>query len=316
MKQKGYQPSHPTLTFKNRKLLIHIPFQKTEVQSNPTQSQKKSGIELQVDQGLIHFAVITLRDMSKGKYGTFVPKKQYFLGQEELFDKKFDPKSGKIILQDKFRGKNGELREENCKKTNIKRKLINIRREIRKLQKSKNEYEQRCLELEEDYKRKYKWNRIRRELSKCWNKLNNINSQIVQYTTHYIIAIANHSNAWKINVEDLGWSAYKKKKDAGSYLAFWRVQWFFSQLQSAVGTQCKIHGIEFERVRADYSSQECSKCAEMGIVHKGKRKGKTFICNNHSKPFIIDSDLNASRLLAFRSSTCPIDIYESQSAVS
>ncbi|TXT55085.1 MAG: hypothetical protein BAJALOKI2v1_690022 [Promethearchaeota archaeon] len=157
----------------------------------------------------------------------------------------------------------------------------------------KSEYENR----HSNYKEKLKWDRLSRELTYCWARLNLFNKQIVRYLNHYIIAIAKYWKVKEIKVEDLGWSAYKKKRDAGSYLAFWRIQWFFSKVQSAVELQCKINGIKFKKVRASYTSQDCCKCGA-----RGTRDEKTFTCKNsshiHSTPFQIDADLNAARVIA------------------
>jgi hypothetical protein len=287
--KSGFKPSLPTITFNNRKLLIHIPFQQEKEElSNHYGLTISDDLVMGVDLGLKHFAVISIWNVKEDKEVA-----RYFLGQEELFDKKFDPTNGKILLQDKFRDENGRLDKKNCKKSNIKRKLINLRRKIEKLQRMKNEYENR----HPNFRDKLKWNKLGRELSYCWARLNRLNRQIVNYLNHWIIAIAKYWKIRTIKVEDLGWSSYKKKRDAGSYLAFWRIQWFFSQVQSAVELQCKINKFRFKKVRAAYTSQDCCKCGT-----RGKRDGKIFICKQSSKfhkmPFQIDADLNAARVIA------------------
>ena len=287
--ENGFKPSLPTFTFNNRKLRIHIPFQQEKEELSNYSKVKLSGdLVMGVDLGLKHFAVISIWNVK-----TDEEVARYFLGQEELFDKKFDPATGKIVLQEKFRDENGELNGKNCKKSNVKRTLINLRREIEKLQRMKSEYEDR----HPNFKEKLKWSRLSRELTYCWARLNRLNKQIIRYLNHYTIAIAKYWKVKTIKVEDLGWSSYKKKRDAGSYLAFWRIQWFFSQVQSAVELQCKINKIGFKKVRASYTSQDCCKCGA-----RGTRDGKTFTCKNssrfHSIPFQIDADLNAARVIA------------------
>ena len=153
----------------------------------------------------------------------------------------------------------------------------------------KNNYEQRLLQRGiANFRSKLKWNKIKRELSLCWNRLSNINSQIVGLVNHFTIHIANLHNISKVKVEDLRFSKHSKKRDSGKFMTFWQIHWFFSQVQDAIRLQCQLNGIKFQKVPARGTSQRCSRCGKLG-----DREGKVFHCNNCG--LTLDSDLNAAR---------------------
>ena len=168
-------------------------------------------------------------------------------------------------------------------------KLIRLRQQIKILQKKKNEYEQRLLSQNiTNYRRKLKWNKIRKDLSLCWERLHRLHLQIVHHLNHIIIAITKFYNISTIKVEDLRWATHSKKKDAGKFLCFWQTHWFYSQIQSAIKLQCQLHSIRFQKVPAKNTSKICSRCGKIGI-----RDAKYFKCPHCG--MALDSDLNASR---------------------
>ncbi|MHA1490635.1 MAG: zinc ribbon domain-containing protein [Promethearchaeota archaeon] len=125
-------------------------------------------------------------------------------------------------------------------------------------------------------------------LSFCWDRVNRINVQIVNYLNNYIMKIAHFWNISTIKVEDLRWATHSKKRDAGKFMAFWQTHWFYSQVQDAVKLQCNLNSIRFQKVPARYTSQTCSSCGKLG-----SRIGKQFSCAFCGLK--LDSDLNASR---------------------
>ncbi len=263
--EKGFVPTNPTITFKHRKLLLNLPFEAKKGSLKPFQEngQNNSNLEMGVDLNLAkHLAVISIWDKDKGCNKEVA---RYFLSWRRLIDRELGNNS------------------------NIKLKLRNLRQQIKILQRKKNNYEQRLQQRGiANFRSKLKWNKIKRELSLCWNRLNNINSHIVGLINHYTIQIANLHNISKVKVEDLRFSKHSKRRDSGKFMAFWQTHWFFSQVQDAIKLQCKLHGFGFQRVPAKGTSQRCSKCGEIG-----HRNGKVFHCKNCR--LTLDSDLNAAR---------------------
>jgi len=200
---------------------------------------------------------------------------------------KFNLEDGKLYNQNRIR-KNGKEKA----LSNIKLKLIRLREQIIFLQQKKNNYEQRLLERDiTNYRAKLKWNKTRRSLSLCWDRLNRLNVQIVNHLNNYILKIASFWNVSAIKVEDLRWATHSKKRDAGKFMAFWQAHWFYSQVQNAVKLQCDLNSIRFQKVPARYTSRRCSRCGELG-----SRTGKRFSCSCCGLK--LDSDLNASRNVA------------------
>ena len=262
---KEFKPANPTITFKHRKLLLNLPFEakKGSLKSFQENSQNSSNLEMGVDLNLAkHPAVVSVWD--KGSNREIA---RYFLSWRSLIDR------------ERELGNN----------SNMKLKLRNLRQQIKILQRKKNNYEQRLLQRGiANFRSKLKWNKIKRELSLCWNRLNNINSHIVGLVNHFTIHIANLHNISKVRVEDLRFSKHSKKRDSGKFMAFWQTHWFFSQVQDAIKLQCQLNGIKFQKVPARGTSQRCSRCGKLG-----DREGKVFHCNNCG--LTLDSDLNAAR---------------------
>jgi ribosomal protein L37E len=259
LKERNFEPALPSITLKNRKLLLNLPFNKIKKDSSKPFWDKKQDVELA----------------------------RYFLGPRQLFDKSFSLKDGKLYNRNKF-GKN--LKEEAL--SNLKLKLMRLREQIVFLQQKKNNYEQRLLTRDiTNCRAKLKWNKTRRSLSLCWDRLNRLNLQIVNHLNNYVVKIAGFWKVSAIKVEDLRWATHSKKRDVGKFMAFWQTHWFYSQVQDAVKLQCDLHSIRFHKVPAKYTSQRCSRCGELG-----SRTGKRFCCS--SCGFKLDSDLNASRNVA------------------
>lgn len=293
--EQGFKFHNPTLTFKNRKILLNLPFQK-EKGSESTRglgdesfdvddlfSDKNfiiDDIQIGVDLGLKHFAVLCVK-----KNGKIV--KIYFLGAKQLFNMVFDQNTGNLVYQEKCFDKFGNFIPR--KLTNIKLKLINLRKEIKNIQRLKNEYENRLINEEgiTNFRDKLKWNKLRRSILALWQKVNNINSQIARYTGHFIYEIARYYHANLIKFEDLSWSTHSKKKDAGKFIARWQIHWLFSQMQKATADKCRALAIKVGVVDAKNSSKECSYCGKLG-----NRDGKVFSCKKCGVK--LDSDLNAS----------------------
>ena len=292
-----FTPANPTITFKNRKLLLNLPFEAKKGNGKLFQENTiniSSNLEMGVDLNLAkHPAVVSIWD-KVGKREVA----RYFLSWKNLMDRKLveqigskTAKNGKIIITKNLIWKDPTRFQKYPYNTsaNIKSKLINLRTQIKLLQRKKNNYEQRLLDNDiSNFRSKLKWNKIRNELSLCWNKLHDINSHIVGLLNHFIIQIANFYKVFKIKVEDLRFVKHSKKSNSGKFMAFWQTHWFFSQIQDAIKLQCKSHGIKFQKVPAGYTSQRCSRCGELGT-----RKGKHFYCTECG--LRLDSDLNASR---------------------
>ncbi len=293
-----FTPANPTITFKNRKLILNLPFEIKKGQSNPSQEQDSNNlnIEMGIDLGLINFAVISVRDKNQK-----IELARYFLGTRQLFDKKL-VEQDKCIAQDN--GKKDTvrvLRWQNQdrfnafpydRQSNVKLKLINLRKQIKQLQRKKNNYEQCLLEKGiNNFRSKLKWNKIRKELSLCWDRLNRLNKQIVNLLNNYVLKIACFWKVSTIKMEELRWVTHSKKRDAGKFMAFWQTHWFYSQVQNAVKFQCDLNSIRFQRVPAGLTSQKCSHCGELG-----SRTSKQFSCPHCGLK--LDSDLNAARNIA------------------
>jgi len=284
MKIRGFEPLLPRVTLKDRKLLLHLPFQQQEEKkehSKPSSSKDandaKAGMGL--DLGLKHLATISIWDEKNEK-----ELARYFLGPRQLLDMVFDNSTGKFRYQDRLQG------DENVRNhSNIKSTLIRLRQEISELQRRKNEYEQRCFKRNmTNYKTLLKWNVLRRQLSQCWARVYRINLQLVNHLNSCIMKIARFWNVSSIKVEDLRFSTHSRKQDAGLFIAFWQVHWFHSQAQQAIKLQSALHDIKFKKVPAHNTSKRCSCCGKLG-----NRSGKQFTCP-HCR-LSLDADLNAAR---------------------
>ena len=311
---EGALPKVPTITLKRRKLILNLPFdvQKKAVSKQSNGSRKKGSITIGVDLGLKHFAVVSVMDKSKPQAPREIDR--YFIGSKQLFDMKFDSTIGKFVYRNRHAYRNP---------SNIKLKLMQLRKEIRTIQRLKNEYENN----HPDFKKKLKFHKLSAALSVLWDKSHNINKEIVRLLNHHIIVIASFHGASKINMENLRFSRHSKKRERGRYLAFWQTHWLFGQIEEAVELQAFLHGMHFERVYAAYTSQRCSECGMIeykdtrgALVYKAdglskkerqkrvlsrtkSRDGKQFTCQNtqhhkNKRSFRLDADLSAARNIA------------------
>ncbi len=309
----------PVITFKRRKLILNLPFEvkrKAVSKQFKTSREKKRCIEIGVDLGLKHFAVLSVIDTTDKEKPIEIAR--YFIGSKQLFDMKFDLKSGKFVNRYNHRARNPR---------NVKLKLIHLRGNIKNIQRNKNGYENRCIERDQDFKKKLKFHKLSESLSILWERSHNINREIVRQLNYHIIAIACFHGASKIKMENLKFSKHSKKRERGNYLAFWQTHWLFGQIQEAVKLQAYLHHVNFERVNAAYTSQRCSECGlieykdvngayvylkddlsqkeqkERGFSRTHSRAGKQFTCHNVSlhrnqSLFRLDADLSAARNIA------------------
>lgn len=280
---KIYDKVPPTLKMEGgRKIVLCQPFYTIKGDKNLSESdQTDKKIVMGVDLGLKHFAVLSVRDESIKKEIA-----RYFLGQRMLFDMKFNDSSGKFAFHNIFK-KNHP--------TNIKWKLIYLRNKVRELQSKKNEYEN-----------KFPNKRIHhtsKSLSCCWDKINNIHSEIINQLTHKIVKIAQYHGVSTIKFENLKWAKHSKRIDVGQFLAWNQVHWFYSQVQWHIAQMAARKWIEVVFVDARDTSKICSECHLLRPDYTDKvgatRKGKQFICTHplHAR-LQLDADLNAARNIA------------------
>jgi len=274
----------PTLKLEGRKIILCQPFYAIKGSNDHSQSDEMSRkIVMGIDLGLKHFAVISVWDKSVNKEIA-----RYFLNQRALFDMTFDSRNGRFIFHNEFKRKNP---------TNIKWRLIHLRREIRDVQSKKNGYEDK---YPHDHKRIY---HISKTLSCLWNKLNNIHSEIVNQLTHKIVKIAQYHGISTIKFENLKWVKYSKRIEVGQFLAHNQVLMFYSQIQNHVAQNMERKEIKVVLVDARDTSQICSECKILRLDYANKvnatRMGKQFVCiyPTHCR-LQLDSDLNAARNIA------------------
>ena len=132
--------------------------------------------------------------------------------------------------------------------------------------------------------------------STLWNKIQNINSDVVARLSGLIVRIAKYHGARFIRFEDLRWSRHQAKKEKGKYIAFWQVHWFLSQVQSMTAQNANRCGIPAVTVDAFMSSQTCAHCHKQGT--RLSSNTKLFYCP-HCR-ITVDADLNAARNIARR----------------
>jgi len=217
MKAHGFEPLLPRITLKDRKLLLHLPFQQEKEKrdhSKPTSSKNANGVKvgMGIDLGLKHLATISIWDEKNKK-----EMARYFISPRQLLDMVLDETTGKFRYQDRLKGDQNVYIHSNIKST-----LIRLRQQISELQRRKNEYEQRYVEgTIKKYKVRLKWNVIRRQVSQCWARVYRINLQLVNHLNNCIMKIARFWNVSTIKVEDLRFSTHSRKQDAGLFIAFW-----------------------------------------------------------------------------------------------
>ena len=329
LKHDNVEVKLPTITLDAGRILVSLPFKikNTSSSKRPYNSQilRNEDISVKVDLGLKHFAVVSVQQEEKpSQSGKDAPIEiaRYFIGQSQLFDLvlvdgKFLPQKDNIYAPD------GQLVASNEKKpSNVMLKVRRIRTEIKKVQKQMAEYKKAH---PRDFRKKYKYYRLRRQYKTLWKRVSHVNATIKNKTSQLILAIASHHRAGHVYFEDLKWTSHGKKSQAGSYLSFMQVHWLHSQVQEQVVQRGRgIEGIDVKRVEAAYTSQRCSECGlieykdadgaltylkegltrdeqkKKRLYRTNSRKGKEFKCQNakmhpSKKVFHVDSDLNAAR---------------------
>jgi transposase len=286
--------SPPILKLQHRKLLLVQSFEHKGMEVPAL----TGNIEMGIDLGLKHFAVISIRDKQRGE-----ELARYFLGQKALFGFAFNSDVRKFI----------PLPAVNW---NIKRTLIHLRNEVREVQSKKALYE---LYFPQDGKRQF---HIAKTLSCLWDKIHRIHLEIRNQLTHRILQIAQLHGVSVVKFEDLSWSKHSRKGVSGKWIAYHQIHWFHSKIIQHVGQAAKRLGVKVGAVNARWSSQICSHCAKgeeralkitvqskKNSLHEyfGSRTGKQFRCIHmrskagglHPK-FEIDADLNAARNVSMR----------------
>ncbi len=286
--------SPPILKLQHRKLILIQPFEQKGIEV----PYLNNNIEMGIDLGLKHFAVISIRDKQRG-----VEIARYFLGQKTIFGYKFNQDDGKFIP---LMGVNW----------NIKRKLMHLRSEVRDIQTKKALYE---INFPNDIKRQF---HIDKTLSCLWDKINRIHLEIRNQLAHRILQIAQFHGVSLVKFEDLSWSKHSRKAISGKWIAYNQIHWFHSKIIQHVVQATKRVGIKVGVVNARWSSQICSHCAkgnnialnitmqsDKNTLHDyfGSRAGKQFRCKQMQykngvslHKFELDSDLNAARNVCMR----------------
>jgi transposase len=273
--------SNPVLKMEGRKLILCQPFKtKMDNATHPSPRDSASKIEVGVDLGIKHFAVLSVMDKTDPSHP--IELQRYFLGQKTLYDLKYDDNSGKF-----------ELLTNQRYATNIKLKLIKLRQEHKNIQRKRAEYENRHSAT--FHKKIKRYHRSKTE-SVLWNKIQTINSDIVARLSGLIVRIAKYHGAQFIRFEDLRWSRHQAKKEKGKFIAFWQVHWFHSQVQSMTSQNAIRCGIRAVIVDAFMSSQTCAHCHKKGS--RLTSNTKLFYCPRCKTT--VDADLNAARNIAKR----------------
>ncbi len=273
--------SNPVLQLKGRKLILCQPFRMKTVSSiSPDSVASAKRIEVGVDLGIKHFAVLSIMD----KTAPQEPKelKRYFISQKTLHDMRFNDSTGKF-----------ERTDNKAQPTNIKLKLISLRKQHKIIQKKRSDYENRH---PGDYEKKIKWYHLSKTESSIWNKIHQINADIVSRLSGLIVRIAAFNRASCIRFEDLRWSRHQPKREKGKFIAFWQVHWFHSQVQQKTAQNASRKGIQVVLVNPYMSSHECAHCKQRGFRHPDNMK--LFTCPHCN--MTVDSDLNAARNIVKR----------------
>jgi hypothetical protein len=271
--ERGFEPVAPTITFRNRKLKLHLPLTKKKEENIKT---KKTDIKrvMSVDLGLLRLGTLSCWDIDWSDEKKDHEFARYFIKPRALFDQKIVPlENDKLGFEyNEIKTPSGATVSRFERPSNIWQRIINIRAEIRYLQRKKNLYEQRLKQKGvKKFRKKKKWNELRRKISVLWDRVSNINEQIVHNFASVIVKIAKHHQIDLILVENLKFSHHSKKREKGRFLAFWQTHWFFSQVQSALDDLCVQNGLpKTQKVYAAYSSQGSA----LNVTPKTKKENK------------------------------------------
>src|SRR3990167_474936 len=143
-------------------------------------------------------------------------------------------------------------------------------------------------------KRKFKFLRSKlqskgtRSAKRLLKKISGKEQRFMRWTNHNISKeIVDSFDGSKIVMENLKGI---KRTNLGRRMNYWISNWSFFQLQSFIQYKAERKGIEFVKVRPNYTSQICSKCGKIG-----SRSGSSFVCHCG---FSLNADLNSARNLA------------------
>ncbi len=307
-KKMGFtvQTKSPLVQLHRNKLILNLPFALQKAEDATQQFVPDKDVEMGIDLGLKVFGALSIIHHENEK--EVCEFARYFLSQRNVFDMEFQGKVNtlergnfikrSILLNREYQKDDltidGKLvRGTHLKYTNLKQKLVNIRKEKRgvqsEIQKIKNKHP---MNHEEKSRYRYLVN-VRETLDM---RITNINTEIVHQVSSKIIQIAMHHEVSKIKFEDLKWSRHSKKAYAGHYIGFWQIHWFFSQIIRAVEIQAKILGIKLQLVNARNTSKKC--VFDSSLKPTAVRSGKMFTCSHmchENGKYQVDADLNAAR---------------------
>ncbi|NVM31293.1 MAG: transposase [Candidatus Helarchaeota archaeon] len=297
--QTGYAPQKATLLKKRGGgLILAIPFEKEVPKS---QCLGRSDLTLiqdpliiaGLDPGLKTWATLSIGIRDKlvagvwGQAGQEIAR--YFYDQKQYGERRtewFKPLKNKMNPPDY---KNGKF-------PNLKRRLTNLQRELRRCQSERDEYRYACRRKGNDYRHKQKFFELNRRVKQIWDSISALHDELTRQIATCILAACEHHRVNILRIEDLRWSKPSKKYEVNYFLASNQIHWFFGQIQARIADLAPRKGIFVEWVKAKYTSSRCSKCGHIGKIkaeRKKARKGKIFKCPECG--FQLDADLNAAR---------------------
>jgi len=256
--KEGFKAQRGVLNFSRGKYFIYIPFAKK------VSEERDSDLIASADLGLKTLATLSI-------YKRNIEVDRHFLDQKQLGARKT----------------NWFKKAYKLNKLNLKGKLMDRRLFARQNQSIRMTSKKGTMRH---------WFAREREKTQ-WRKIRNIHKELIRQISTRIISYLNYYNVGTLVLENLKWSTHGKKSQSGYFLATWQVHWFYSQIQSMLSNQAKLHGIRVELVNPNNSSKICHRCD-----NKGNRASKHFYCTEKTcKLKHLDSDLNAARNLIHRS---------------
>ncbi|MFV2016473.1 MAG: zinc ribbon domain-containing protein, partial [Candidatus Heimdallarchaeota archaeon] len=279
---KGFRSQRGVLNFSRGKYFMHIPFTKK------VSEERDNDLIASADLGLKTLATLSIYKKTK-------EIDRQFLDQKHLGGKKtdwFKNSINSINLINSINSINSnrlnrlnklnKLNKLNLKGKLMDRRLLAILNQSIRMMSRKGTMRH--------------WFAREREKTQ-WRKISNIHKELIRQISCRIISYLNYHNVGTLILENLKWSTHNTKSQSGYFLATWQVHWFFSQVQSMLTNQARLHGIRVELVNPRNSSKICWLCAKTG-----NRAGKQFYCTEITCQIShLDSDLNAARNLIQRS---------------
>ena len=282
MIDKGFQPKQGILIKKSGGgLILAVPFER-ELELKVEKGKfvpaatyyRVAGLDL----GLKTFGVISIDECVLGLSGCWKKVDEtrgdlarYFLDQRQLVGKRDE-----WILA-------GSERIFNF--FNAKRRLTALQDLARTYQSRMKRY---ASKYSDNYRRKKKFWRLRREWKRVWRKIENLHGELANQIATRVLAVLQHQHVDLLRLEDLSWAKHSPKNKVGYFLTTWQVHWFHARIKELIAPMAERAGIHVESVDPRDTSNRCSRCGEIG-----SRKGKRFQCPHCG--FELDADLNAAR---------------------